>query len=69
VVTEHHLSCHTQTDMQTYRETERTKQTQTDTHSIDENQGPNSQTSLRQSQDNFRTYDNLMTTGKFTEHL
>jgi len=31
--------------------------------------GPNSQTISRQSWDNFRTYDNLMTTGEFTEHL
>jgi len=31
--------------------------------------GPNSRTILRQSCDNFRTCDNLMTTGEFTEHL
>jgi len=32
-------------------------------------QGSNSQTILGQSQDNFRTYDSLTTTGEFTEHL
>jgi len=32
-------------------------------------QGPNSQTILEQSYDDFRTYDNLVTTGEFTEHL
>jgi len=32
--------------------------------------GPNlQQTILGQSEDNFRTYDNLITTGEFTEHL
>jgi len=33
-----------------------------------ENQGPNSQTILGQSEDNFRTYDNLVITREFTEH-
>ena len=33
------------------------------------NQGLNSQTILKQSSDSFRTYDNLMTTGEFTERL
>jgi len=32
-------------------------------------QGPNSRMILRQSCDSFRTCDNLMTTGEFTEPL
>jgi len=36
---------------------------------ISVNLGPNSQRVLRQSYDNIRTYDNLMTVGEFTEHL